>query len=53
MGTFDVLNARINGYQFHMDLMAGRAVWTDPKVTEVFAYWSQLLPYINTNVLDL
>jgi len=53
MGTFDVLNARINGYQFHMDLMAGRAVWTDPKVTEVFAYWSQLLPYMNTNVLDL
>ena len=53
MGTFDVLNARINGYQFHMDLMAGRAVWTDPKVTEVFAYWSQLLHYMNTNVLDL
>ena len=24
MGTFDILNMRINGYQFHVDLMAGK-----------------------------
>ena len=24
MGTFDILNMRINGYQFHIDLMAGK-----------------------------
>ena len=53
MGTFDILNARINGYQFHVDLLAGREKWTDAKVTEVFTYWSQLLPYMNPNVLDL
>ena len=28
MGTFDILNARINGYQFHVDLLGGREKWT-------------------------
>ena len=27
MGTFDQLNMRINGYQFHVDLMAGKEAW--------------------------
>src|SRR5262249_45017809 len=31
MGTFDILNLRINGYDFHVDLMAGKEKWTDPK----------------------
>ena len=53
MGTFDILNARINGYQFHVDLLAGREKWTDAKVLEVFKYWEQLIPYMNPNVLDL
>lgn len=53
MGTFDILNARINGYQFHVDLLGGREKWTDARVKEVFAYWEKLLPYQNTNVLDL
>lgn len=44
MGTFDQLNFRINGYQFHVDLMAGREKWTDPKVKEVFTTWESLLP---------
>ena len=45
MGTFDILNMRMNGYQFHVDLMAGKAKWTDPKVTAVFQKWAELLPY--------
>ena len=53
MGTFDILNARINGYQFHVDLLAGREKWTDDRVKEVFRYWEMLIPYMNTNVLDL
>ena len=53
MGTFDILNARINGYDFHVDLLAGREKWTDDKVKEVFRHWEMLLPYQNTNVLDL
>jgi multiple sugar transport system substrate-binding protein len=45
MGTFDILNMRINGYQFHVDLMAGKEKWTDPKVKAVFETWKKLLPY--------
>jgi multiple sugar transport system substrate-binding protein len=44
-GTFDYLNMRINGYQFHIDLMAHKNSWTDPKVKEVFNTWKRLLPY--------
>jgi multiple sugar transport system substrate-binding protein len=44
MGTFDVLNMRINGYQFHIDLMAHKVAWSDPKVKTVFDTWAGLLP---------
>jgi multiple sugar transport system substrate-binding protein len=44
MGTFDQLNFRLNGYQFHMDLMAGKESWTDDRVKNVFAQWTELLP---------
>lgn len=43
-GTFDILNMRVNGYQFHVDLMAGKESWTDPKVKTVFDTWRGLLP---------
>lgn len=45
MGTFDILNMRINGYQFHVDLMAGNGDWTSDEVKSVFAQWETLLPY--------
>jgi multiple sugar transport system substrate-binding protein len=45
MGTFDVLNMRLNGYQFHVGLMEGTEKWSDPKVKAVFEYWRDLLPY--------
>ncbi|NJP33415.1 ABC transporter substrate-binding protein [Micromonospora thermarum] len=44
MGTFDILNLRINGYQFHVDLMAGKEAWTSDKVKKVFDTWRGLLP---------
>ena len=44
MGTFDILNMRINGYHFHVDLMAGKESWNDPKVKTVFDTWTGLLP---------
>ncbi len=53
MGTFDILNMRINGYQFHVDLMAGKEKWTDPKVTAVFDAWKKLLPYYSDGALGL
>jgi multiple sugar transport system substrate-binding protein len=45
MGTFDILNMRMNGYKYHIDLMEGRAKWTDPQVKAVFEQWAKLLPY--------
>jgi multiple sugar transport system substrate-binding protein len=45
MGTFDILDLRMNGYQFHVDLMAGKNKWTDPKVLAVFNKWKDLMPY--------
>ena len=45
MGTFDILNMRINGYQFHIDLMAGKKPWTSSQVKKVFDTWTQLMPY--------
>ena len=53
MGTFDILNARINGYQFHVDLLAGKEKWTDAKVAEVFKHFEMMIPYMNKNVLDI
>lgn len=53
MGTFDVINARVNGYQYHVDLLAGKEKWTDPRTLEVFKYWEQLIPFMNKNVLDI
>ena len=51
MGTFDILNMRQNGYQFHVDLMAGKEKWTDSRVKDVFNLWKQLLPYYQPNAL--
>ncbi|WP_328747701.1 extracellular solute-binding protein [Streptomyces sp. NBC_00285] len=45
MGTFDQLNFRTNGYDFHVELMAGKASWTDAKVKNVFDHWAEILPY--------
>jgi multiple sugar transport system substrate-binding protein len=51
MGTFDILDMRLNGYRFHMDLMAGKAKWTDPRVKAVFVLWKKLLPYTQPDAL--
>jgi len=51
MGTFDQLNLRINGYQFHIDLMAGKQAWDSPQVKKVFDTWRELLPYHQTDAL--
>ena len=45
MGTFDILNMRVNGYDFHIELMKGDEKWTDPKAAAVFDAWKELLPY--------
>jgi multiple sugar transport system substrate-binding protein len=51
MGTFDILNMRMNGYDFHVGLMAGKEKWTDAKTKAVFQKWAELLPYFDPQPL--
>jgi len=51
MGTFDQLNLRINGYDFHVSLMAGKEDWSGDKVKKVFDTWKGLLPLHQTDSL--
>ncbi len=48
-GIFDYLDLRTNGYEFHMDLTAGKIAWTDDRVKAVFAEWAKFQPYITKN----
>ena len=50
MGMFDMLNLRINGYDFHVSLMGGKESWTDDKVKSVFSTWAEILPYYQEGV---
>jgi multiple sugar transport system substrate-binding protein len=53
MGTFSILNVRINGYDYHIDLLNGRQKWTDQKTIDVFNQFATLIPYMNKNFLDI
>jgi multiple sugar transport system substrate-binding protein len=53
MGTFDIINMRINGYDFHVRLMAGKARWDSPQVKKVFNTWREILPYTSEGALGL
>jgi multiple sugar transport system substrate-binding protein len=53
MGTFDILNMRINGFQFHKSLMAGKQAWDGARVKAVFNQWKELLPYYSSGALGL
>jgi multiple sugar transport system substrate-binding protein len=45
LGTFDILNMRINGYDYHIKLMKHEVPWTDPGVKAVFDQWRELAPF--------
>lgn len=45
MGTFDIINMRTNGYDFHIGLLNGEESWEDERVVETFQAWRDLLPY--------
>ena len=51
MGTFDIINMRLNGYDFHIRLMAGKASWDSPQVKKVFNTWREILPYTSEGAL--
>lgn len=42
-GWFDYLSMRTHGYEFHMDLTAGKISWEDDRVRQVFANWRELI----------
>jgi multiple sugar transport system substrate-binding protein len=44
-GTFDILNLRLNGYDFHTELLTGKQKWTDPRVAAVYKKWSEITDY--------
>lgn len=40
---FDYLNIRVNGLDFHRQLMSGQAAYDDARVRKTFAHWQQLI----------
>ncbi|MGQ0565136.1 MAG: ABC transporter substrate-binding protein [Gemmobacter sp.] len=48
-GIFDYMSLRTNGYEWHMELTAGKIAWTDDSVKKVFAELGKLQPYVTAN----
>jgi multiple sugar transport system substrate-binding protein len=48
-GIFDYMSLRTNGYEWHMDLTAGKIAWTDESVRKVFAELAKVQPYVTAN----
>jgi multiple sugar transport system substrate-binding protein len=46
LGTFDIINLRVNGYDYHIKLMQHKIPWTDKGVTDVFDHWREVMPYM-------
>lgn len=40
---FDLLDMRVNGYEFHMSLLGGHEKYSDPRVKKAFAPWANLV----------
>jgi multiple sugar transport system substrate-binding protein len=43
---FDIINLRVNGYDYHIKLMKHQVPWTDKGVADVFEHWLELMPYL-------
>lgn len=46
MGVFDMFNLRVNGYDFHVSLMAGDEAWDGDKVKNAFKAWTEFMPFM-------
>lgn len=44
---FDYLDIRINGAEYHRQLLAGQHRFDDPEVRKVFDRWREVLPYFD------
>jgi len=49
-GWFDYLDLRINGAQYHRELLAGEHAFTDKQVTDVLTEYKRLIPYFDPNM---
>ncbi|WP_225998226.1 ABC transporter substrate-binding protein [Myceligenerans pegani] len=49
-GWFDYLNLRVNGAQYHRELLAGEHAFNDPEVVDVMEEYKRLIPYFDTNM---
>jgi multiple sugar transport system substrate-binding protein len=52
-GTLDIINLRLNGYTFHVELATGKQKWTDSRVTKVFQRWSEIAPYYSPGLAGM
>jgi multiple sugar transport system substrate-binding protein len=52
-GTLDILNLRLNGYQFHTELCAGKQKWTDARVANLFKKWAEITPYYSKGLAGM
>jgi len=48
-GWFDYLDLRINGAQYHRELLAGEHAFNDPEVVAVMEEYKRLIPYFDKN----
>ncbi|MDQ2960238.1 MAG: ABC transporter substrate-binding protein, partial [Candidatus Dormibacteraeota bacterium] len=48
LGMFDIIDLRVNGYDYHLKLMRHQVPWTDPGVTAVFSQWAELMPHLQS-----
>ena len=48
-GWFDYLDLRVNGAQFHRELLAGKHSFDSDEVKAVMDHYEQLLPYLDPN----
>jgi multiple sugar transport system substrate-binding protein len=50
---FDYINLRVNGPEYHIDLLAGEDSFDSPKVEAVFDRWDEIQPYFDTTAQGL
>lgn len=50
---FDYINLRVNGPDYHIDLLAGNESFDSPEVEAVFDRWDEILPYFDSTASGL
>ena len=50
---FDYINLRVNGPDYHIDLLAGEGSFDSPEVAAVFDRWDEIQPYFDTTASGL